>query len=47
MRGIRLLLNGIALMVVGIVLTVVIAGELIDNAQPGVDYSTLTAHRFL
>lgn len=43
MRGIRLLLNGIALMVVGIVLTVVIAGELIDNAQPGVDYSTLTA----
>ena len=43
MRGIRLLLNGIALMVVGVVLTVVIAGELIDNAQPGVDYSTLTA----
>ena len=43
MRGIRLLLNGIALMVVGIVMTVVIAGELIDNAQPGVDYSTLTA----
>ena len=43
MRGIRLLLNGIALMVIGIVLTVVIAGELIDNAQPGVDYSTLTA----
>lgn len=43
MRGIRLLLNGIVLMVVGIVMTVVIAGELIDNAQPGVDYSTLTA----
>ena len=44
--SIRLLTTGIAFVVFGIIMTVMVAGDLIDNAKQPADYSTLEMEDF-